>query len=33
MYLAIELMIIEGKKDIKILEDGWTVKTKDGKLS
>lgn len=33
MCLAIEPMITEGKKDIKILEDGWTVKTKDGKLS
>lgn len=33
MCLAIEPMITEGKRDIKILEDGWTVKTKDGKLS
>lgn len=33
MCLAIEPMIVEGHKDVKILEDGWTVKTKDGKLS
>lgn len=33
MCLAIEPIILEGDKDIKTLEDGWTVKTKDGKLS
>lgn len=33
MTLAIEPMINEGKVDLNILDDGWTVKTKDGKLS
>ena len=33
MCLAIEPMIMEGGEDVKILEDGWTVKTKNGKLS
>lgn len=32
MTLAIEPMVNLGKKDIKILEDGWTAKTKDGKI-
>lgn len=33
MTLAIEPMINVGGYDIKVLSDGWTVKTKDGKLS
>jgi len=33
MTLAIEPMINMGSADIKQLSDGWTVKTKDGKLS
>ena len=31
--IAIEPMINEGVPDIKVLKDGWTVITKDGKLS
>jgi methionyl aminopeptidase len=26
-------MILEGKKETRILGDGWTVKSKDGKLT
>jgi len=33
MTLAIEPMINTGGYDIKVLSDGWTVRTKDGKLS
>ena len=33
MFFTIEPMINIGKKDIKILEDGWTAVTKDKKLS
>ena len=33
MALAIEPMILEGKKDTRILGDGWTVKSKDGRLT
>lgn len=33
MTLAIEPMLNEGKVDLVIQEDGWTVKTKDHKLS
>ena len=33
MVLAIEPMINMGKKDIKLMRDGWTYKTKDGSLS
>ena len=33
MALAIEPMILEGKKETRILGDGWTVKSKDGKLT
>ena len=33
MVLAIEPMINEGSADVKILDDGWTAVTKDGKLS
>lgn len=32
MCLAIEPMVNMGKKDLYTLEDGWTVKTKDGKM-
>lgn len=33
MTIAIEPMVNEGKVDLIVLNDGWTVKTKDGKLS
>ena len=33
MTLAIEAIINEGSDEIKFLDDGWTTKTKDGKLS
>ncbi len=33
MVLAIEPMINEGKRDIIENDDGWTITTKDGKLS
>ena len=33
MTLAIEPMILEGKKETRVLGDGWTVKSKDGKLT
>ena len=33
MTLAIEPMVNEGVQDVFVLRDGWTVKTKDGKLS
>lgn len=33
MTLAIEPMIVQGKPDIKILDDNWTVVTKDGKCA
>ena len=33
MVIAIEPMINEGTAKIKVLPDGWTVKTLDGKLS
>ena len=33
MALAIEPMILEGRKETRILGDGWTVKSKDGKLT
>jgi methionyl aminopeptidase len=33
MVLAIEPMVNEGTGDVEILDDGWTVVTKDGKLS
>lgn len=33
MIFTIEPMINLGKKDIRILPDGWTVVTKDHKLS
>lgn len=33
MVIAIEAIINEGKEAINFLEDGWTTKTADGKLS
>lgn len=33
MCLAIEPMITQGKSDTQVLSDGWTVVTRDGKLS
>ena len=33
MALAIEPMVLEGRKDTRILGDGWTVKSRDGKLT
>ena len=33
MTIAVEPMVNVGVYDIKVLPDGWTVKTKDGKLS
>ena len=33
MALAIEPMVLEGRKDVRTLGDGWTVKSKDGKLT
>ena len=32
MTIAIEPMVNLGKKDVKILDDGWTTKTIDGKI-
>ncbi len=33
MTLAIEPMILEGKPEVRVLKDGWTVVSKDGKLT
>ena len=33
MALCIEPMVLEGKKDVRVLNDGWTVKSRDGKLT
>ena len=33
MTLAIEPMVNAGTAGVKVLPDGWTVKTADGKLS
>ena len=33
MALAIEPMVLEGRKETRVLGDGWTVKSKDGKLT
>ena len=33
MTLAIEPMILEGKGELRILKDGWTAVSKDGKLT
>ena len=31
--LAIEPMVLEGRKDTRVMPDGWTVRSKDGKLT
>ena len=31
--LCIEPMVLEGRKDVRVLGDGWTVKSRDGKLT
>ena len=31
--LCIEPMVLEGRKETRVLGDGWTVKSKDGKLT
>ena len=33
MTLAIEPMVNVGVYEVNVMSDGWTVKTKDGKLS
>ena len=33
MTLAIEPMVNVGTYEVRVLADGWTVKTRDGKLS
>lgn len=33
MALCIEPMVLEGKKDIRVLPDGWTAVSRDGKLT
>ena len=33
MTIAVEPMVNEGVYDVRVLKDGWTVKTTDGKLS
>lgn len=33
MALCIEPMVLEGRKDIRVLPDGWTANSKDGKLT
>ena len=33
MTLAIEPMVLEGRKETRILGDGWTVKSRDGRLT
>ena len=33
MVLAIEPMVNEGKPEVRVLDDGWTAVTVDGKLS
>lgn len=33
MTLAIEPMVVVGHRDVELLDDGWTVVTKDGKAS
>ena len=33
MTIAVEPMVNEGVYDVRVLRDGWTVKTADGKLS
>ena len=33
MAIAIEPMVLQGKKEVKVMSDGWTVKSKDRKLT
>lgn len=33
MTIAIEPMVNAGRRDVRVLNDGWTVVTADGKLS
>ena len=33
MTLAVEPMVNVGTHEVRVLKDGWTVKTADGKLS
>ena len=33
MTICIEPMVLEGRKDVRVLPDGWTVKSRDGKLT
>ena len=33
MALAIEPMVLEGRRETRVLGDGWTVKSKDGRLT
>jgi methionyl aminopeptidase len=33
MTLAIEPMVNMGKRDVRVLADGWTAVTRDGSLS
>ena len=33
MTICIEPMVLEGRKDTRVLPDGWTAKAKDGKLT
>ena len=33
MTICIEPMVLEGRKDTRVLSDGWTAKSKDGKLT
>ena len=33
MCLALEPMLNMGGEDVRVLDDGWTVVTKDGKFS
>jgi len=33
MTLAVEVIYAQGKPDIVLAHDGWTIKTADGKLS
>ena len=33
MTICIEPMVLEGRKDTRVLNDGWTVKARDGKLT
>lgn len=33
MTIAVEPMILEGRPEVRVLKDGWTVVSKDGKLT